>query len=157
MLHSRISLLIHSKGNSLHPLIPNSQSTPLPPPPHPPGQPQVCFPCPWVSFLLKGSFVPYIRFQIQVISCGICLSLSDWLHSVWQSLVPSMLLKIASFCSFLWLSSIPLCAYTTHLTNPIICRWTLGLFPCLGYCEECCNEHAGACVFFKESFIWIDA
>uniref|UniRef100_A0A8C3X2E3 Abraxas 2, BRISC complex subunit n=1 Tax=Catagonus wagneri TaxID=51154 RepID=A0A8C3X2E3_9CETA len=33
MLYSRISLLIHSKSNSLHLLTPNSQSIPLPPPP----------------------------------------------------------------------------------------------------------------------------
>ena len=29
-----------------------------------PWQPQLCSPSPWVSFLWKGSFVPYIRFQI---------------------------------------------------------------------------------------------
>ena len=32
-LHSRMSLLIHSKGNSLHLLTPSSPSIPLPPPP----------------------------------------------------------------------------------------------------------------------------
>jgi len=31
------------------------------------------------------------------------LSLSDLLHSVWQSVDSSMLLKMASFCAFLWL------------------------------------------------------
>ena len=42
MLHSRISLLIHSKSNSLHPLTPCFQSLPLPSsPPPPPEQPQV--------------------------------------------------------------------------------------------------------------------
>ena len=34
------------------------------------------------------------------------MSLSDWLHSVWQSLGLPMLLQIALFCSFLWLSNI---------------------------------------------------
>ena len=34
VLCSRISLLIHSKCNSLHPLAPNSPFFPLPPPPH---------------------------------------------------------------------------------------------------------------------------
>ena len=33
-------------------------------PPSPPGQPQVCSPNPGFSFLWKGSFVVYIRFQI---------------------------------------------------------------------------------------------
>jgi len=154
VLHSRISLLIHSKGNSLHLLTPNSQSLALPPPP--PWQPQIYSPSPWFSFLWKGSFVPYIRFQIKVIPYGICLSLSDLLHSGWESLVPSMLLQMALFCSFYgWV--VFHCVYIPHLPNPIICRWTFGLFPCLGYCEQCCNEHAGACVFFKESFVWIYA
>uniref|UniRef100_A0A8D0TWN9 Phospholipid-transporting ATPase n=1 Tax=Sus scrofa TaxID=9823 RepID=A0A8D0TWN9_PIG len=44
LLHSRISLLIHSKSNSLPLLTPNSQSIPLPPPS--PWQPQVCCPSP---------------------------------------------------------------------------------------------------------------
>ena len=43
-----------------------------------------------------------------VISYDICLALSDLLHSVWQSLGPSMLLQMALFHSFLWLSNIPI-------------------------------------------------
>ena len=39
--------------------------------------------------------------------------LSDWLHSVWQSLVPFMLLWIALFHSLFWLSNILLCICTT--------------------------------------------
>ena len=31
------------------------------------------------------------------------------------------------------------------------------VFPCLGYCEQCCNEHKGACIFFKGSFVHIYA
>ena len=50
-----------------------------------------------------------------MISYVICFSLSDLLHSVWESLVPSMLLQMALFCSFLWLSSIPLCIYHIFL------------------------------------------
>ena len=44
MPHSRISLPIHCKGNSLHLLTPSSQSIWLPPPP--PWQPQVYSPSP---------------------------------------------------------------------------------------------------------------
>ena len=44
-----------------------------------------------------------------MISYGICLSLSDLLHLVWESLVVSMLLQMALLCNFLWLISIPLC------------------------------------------------
>ena len=78
MLYSRISLLIHSKGNSLHLLTLDSQSIPGPPPP--PWKPQVCSPSLWVSFLWKGLFVLYIRFQV----CDIIryLSFSFWLTSL---------------------------------------------------------------------------
>ena len=44
-----------------------------------------------------------------MISYGICLSLSDLIHLVMISLIASMLLQMALFYSFLWLSSIPLC------------------------------------------------
>ena len=59
---------------------PNSQSIPLPAPP--PRQPQVCSPRLWVSFLGKGSLVPYIRFQIDVVACGVHFFLADSLHLV---------------------------------------------------------------------------
>ena len=42
----------------------------------------------------------FFRSHIQMIQYDICLSLSNLLHSVWQSLDPSMLLKMALFCSF---------------------------------------------------------
>ena len=48
-------------------------------------------------------------------SYGVCVSLSVLLHLVGESLVPSMLLQMALFCSFLWLSSIPSCIYTHHI------------------------------------------
>ena len=53
--------------------------------------------------------------------CGICLSLSDLLHSVWESLGPSMSLQMAQFHSFLWLSNILLhiCA-TFSLSIPLL-------------------------------------
>ena len=60
------------------------------------------------------------------------------------------------FVLFLWLSSVPLCICTTS-SYPFICQWTFRLFPYLGYCEQCCNEHTGAGVSFKESFVWIYA
>ena len=45
----------------------------------------------------------------------------------------------------------------TNLKICFISQWTFGLFSCLSYCEQCYNEHVGACVFFKESFVWIYA
>ena len=44
------------------------------------------------------------RFHIWLISNDDCLFLSDSLHLVWSSLGPSMLLQMALFQSFLWLS-----------------------------------------------------
>ena len=43
-------------------LTPNSQSISLPTPPS--WQPQVCSPCPWVSFPWEVSLLPYIRFHV---------------------------------------------------------------------------------------------
>jgi len=44
-----------------------------------------------------------------MISYGICLS--ALFHLVWESLVPSILLQMTLYCSFLWLSYISLCVY----------------------------------------------
>ena len=64
-------------------------------------------------------------------SCSICLSLSDSLQLVWEYLVPSVLLRMASLCSFYgWVVSHCVCI---HLLNPFIYLW---IFPCLGYYEE---------------------
>ena len=57
----------------------------------------------WPFFFLSFFF----RFHIYVIAYSICSSLSDLLHSVWQSLGPSTSLQITQFRSFLsatWLS-----------------------------------------------------
>ena len=50
-----------------------------------------------------------------MIPYGVCFSLSDLLHLVWWSLLASVLLQMALFHSFLWLSSIPLCVYMYHI------------------------------------------
>ena len=44
-----------------------------------------------------------------------------------------------------------------HLLDPLLCQWTFRLFPCLGCCKQCCNEHWRTCVFASHSFLWIDA
>ena len=31
------------------------------------------------------------------------------------------------------------------------CQWTFRSLPCFGYCNQCCNEHWGACIHRKES------
>ena len=110
-----ISLLIHSQCNSLHLLTLNSQSIPLSPPPPPPWQLQVCSPYPWVCFFSVVRFICVILDSTYVILYGI--RLSDLLHLVWETIVPSMLLQMALFCSFLWLSCIPLCICTTSFKS----------------------------------------
>ena len=53
-------------------------------------------------------FIYFFRFHIYVSDYCIGFSLSDLLHSVWQSLGPSTSLQITQFLFFLWLSNIPL-------------------------------------------------
>ena len=57
----------------------------------------------------------FSRFHIYVLIYDICFSLSDLLHSVWQTLGPSTSLQMTQFCSFLWLSNILLYTCTTFL------------------------------------------
>ena len=82
----------------------------------------------------------FFRFHICVLAYGIWFSLSDLLHSVWQTLTPSTSLQMTPFRFFLIFH----CIYVPHLLCPFICQWTLRLFPCLGHCEWCCCEHRGA-------------
>ena len=55
---------------------------------------------------------------------------------------------------FLWLSVFH-SIHVPHFLSPFIYCWTLRLFPYLGYCDQCFNEHYGACIFLNESFIWM--
>ena len=60
-------------------------------------------------------------------SYGICFSLFDLLHVVWESLVAFMLLQIALFCSFYgWV--VFHFMYVPHLLNSFICQWTFRCF-----------------------------
>ena len=58
---------------------------------------------------------------------------------------------------FFMSDGIPLYIYTPHLIYPFICRRTFSLFLCLGYCEKCCSEHWGVCIFSDYCFLWIYA
>ena len=55
-----------------------------------------------------------------------------------------MLLQMAKFCSFLWLSSISLCLWVgvckSHLLYSCICWCTLRLLLYLNYYKQCCYE-----------------
>ena len=39
--------------------------------------------------------------------------------------------------------------YTTHILYPFLWWWTFSLFPCPGYCKQCCNEHWGASILWS--------
>ena len=100
--------------------------------------------CVSIRGLQKGSPVPVFRFHICALIYDICFSLSDLLHSVWQSLGPSMSLKMAQFHSFLWLMFH--CMYVPHLLYPFLCWWTSRLLPSPDYCKQCCHECWSACL-----------
>ena len=65
----------------------------------------------------------------------------DWATGLnWSS---SVLLQMALFYSFLWLSSIPsICVPCFYPVDG-----HLVLFLCLGHCEWCCYVHRRACIF----------
>ena len=50
------------------------------------------------------------------------------------------------------MNHVPSCVYvyiyTHHIfLNAFIHAWTLKLLPCLGFCEQCCNEHENTGMF----------
>ena len=105
-LYSRFLLVINFIDISVYMSIPISHF--IPPPPS-------CFP-PLVSIhsfsTSMSQFLPckpvplyhFSMFLIYALIYDICFSLSDLLHSVWQSLDPSMSQQMTQFHSSLWLS-----------------------------------------------------
>ena len=104
-----------------------------------------------ISFLHPGlhfSFVNtficryhFLKFHlIKEISDDTCLSLSDLLHSAWQSLGPSMPLQMALFCSFSCLNNIQLYIYAISFLS-IIPSLDIQVASMSTYCNQCCNEH----------------
>ena len=45
--------------------------------------------------------------------------------------------------------------YVPHLLYPLVYWWTLRLFTCFSYCEWCCYEQRGVCIFFNYSFVHV--
>ena len=80
--------------------------------------------CPAPRFFITLFFF-FFRFHIYVLAYGICFSLSDLLHSVWQILGPSTSLQITQLHFFLWLSNIPLyvCATWKQPKGPSTDEW----------------------------------
>ena len=132
MLHSRASLLTHSKCNGLHLPTPNSQSIPLSP--FCPSKPQVCSLCLRVCFCSVD--VAHV--------CHILDFTYKWYHMVFIFLT-SLSLRISScihvaangiVCFFYgWVVFHYL--YVPYLLNPFIYWWTFRLFPCLEQQHSC--------------------
>ena len=78
----------------------------VPPSPSPPLWPHVRSLHPCLYSCPANRFICTIFFNVLIYD--ICFSLSDLLHSVWQTQGPSTSPQMTQFCSFLWLSSIPL-------------------------------------------------
>ena len=85
-------------------------------------------------------------------SFNISPALSDLLHSVWQSLSPSVVLQMALFHSFYgWI--IFHCVYKLHLLKPFVSWWILSLIPCLGYGKQWFNEHISFWIMFFSGYM----
>jgi hypothetical protein len=56
------------------------------------------------------------------------------------------------------MSNTPLCMHTTFF-DPFICCRAPVLFPQLGYCEYCCDEHwcTSVSIVSGLTFLWVDA
>ena len=117
-LYSRFLLVINFIYIGEYMSIPISQFiTPPPPPPRLfPPLVSICLFSTSVSLFLPCKPVHlyhFSRFHVYALIYSICFSLSDLLHSVWQSLDSSTFLQMTQFRSFLWLSNIPLYICTT--------------------------------------------
>ena len=75
-------------------------------PPYPLSAPSLLGVHTFVLLTIFFSFLFFFRFHIYVLAYGISFSLSDLLHSVWQSLGPSTSLQITPFRSFLYMCRI---------------------------------------------------
>ena len=135
-LYSRFLLVIYFIHISVYMSIPISQFIHQPTEPHFPPVVSIRLFSTSVSLFLPCKLVHlyhFSRFHIYAFIYNICFSLSDLLHSVWQSLGPSMSLQMIQFCSFLWW--IFHFIYVPHLLYPFICWWAFRLFPWPGYCK----------------------
>ena len=90
----------------------------------------VCFLYLWFCFM--NNLICTIFFKIPHISDIICVFL--WLHSVWQSLGPFMLLQMALFVLFnSWIVFYYIYMYVPHRLSLFHCQWIFRLLPYSGY------------------------
>ena len=136
-LYSRFLLVIYFIHISVYMSIPISQFIPPPPAPHFPPLVSIHLCSTSVSLFLPCKPVHlyhFSRFHIYALIYNICFSLSDLLHSIWQSLGLSTSLQWPNFIPFHgWV--IFHCIYVPHLLYPFICRWAFRLLPWPCYCK----------------------
>ena len=148
-----------SKYKNSQLLTSTSHSAPLPTP-LPPTTSLLCVR--W--FCSTGSFVLYYIYLViiffffcgthwmgRVLTTGL-LGKSPSLTSL--SMILSSWIHVAAN-GIIWYGWVVFHRICVHL-YPAICRWSLGWFPCLGYCEQCCCEHGGVCTL-KDSWIWVNS
>ena len=87
----------------------------------------------WLNWLSSSCWYHVFLDSTWGMSHDVSASLFDLLHSVRQSLGPSVLLQITLFHSFNWL--ILHCIYVPHLLYPFLCLWPFRLLLCLGCCK----------------------
>ena len=63
-----------------------------------------------------------------------------------------MMLQMALFNYFLWLSNSPLHMYHIFFIHSSV-DGHLGCFHVLGYCRQCCNKLWGMCIFLNYGFL----
>ena len=106
--------------------------TPPPPPLHFPPLVSIRLFSTSVSLFLPCKLVHlyhFSRFYIYALIYDVCFSLSDLLHSVWQSLDPSTSQQMTQFRSFLWLNNSPLYVeYILFICLSVDRRWFVLLF-----------------------------
>ena len=80
--------------------------------------------------------------------------------SFWLSMTVSKSIPVAANGTILFFLNgwvICHCVYVPFLLYPFICWWTIRVFPCLGYCKQCCYECWGVCIFLNYYFLQIYA
>ena len=157
-LYNRFLLVIYFIHISVYMSTPISKFIPLPPtpPPHFPHFGSTCLLSTSVFLFLPCSPVHlyhFSRFHIYMLIYDICFSLSDLLHSVWQSLGRSTSLQWPNFIPFYdWV--IFHCIYVPLLLYPFICRWAFRLLPWCGYCNSAAmNIGVHVYLFFLTSLL----
>ena len=118
---------------------------------------------PLMTMLVFEGCAPFKSVSVKFI-CIIFLDSTDkWYHMVFiflwlnlLSMIISRYIHAAADGIIFWLLNgwvIFHCIYAPYLLYPFLCRRTLSLFPCLGYCKQCCSEHWGECIFLNYGFL----